>query len=192
MLTGKKVALRAIEEGDLPTLARWRSDAASYPFFFEFHPISHAAQADWFAAQRARRDELNFAVAARTGELVGTVSLVAIDGRNRRAELGRVFVGDERSRRAGVGREMTYLVLEYAFEHLNLRKVTCEVLAANAPACELYRRFGFREEGAFREHVYKDGRYLDVVALALFVEEFRDPANAYVRACRAELEAGAA
>jgi RimJ/RimL family protein N-acetyltransferase len=191
MLTGKQIVLRAIEEADLPTLARWRSDSASYPYFFEFHPISQATQADWFAAQRTRRDEMNFAVTARTGELVGTISLMRIDGRNRRAELGRVFVGEERLRRKRVGREMTFLVLEYAFEHLNLYKVACEVLATNAPACELYRRFGFREEGVLREHVFKGGRFVDVRVLALFAGDFHDPGNGYARACRAGLEAGA-
>ena len=190
MLTGKRIALRAIEEADLPTLAKWRSESASYHYFFEFHPISQATQADWFAAQRARRDEMNFAVTTRTGELAGTISLIRIDGRNRRAELGRVYVGDERLRRGGVGREMTFLVLEYAFDHLNLHKVTCEVLAGNAPARELYRRFGFREEGTLRQHVFKAGQYVDVQVLALFRQEFCDTATEYVRKCRADLEAG--
>jgi len=189
MLKGKKVALRALEEAHLPVLAGWRSDGASYPYFHEYQPISLADQAAWFAAQRTNGHEMNFAVTTLDGGLVGTISLVNIDARNRRAELGRVFIGEERLRRGGFGREMTFLVLEYAFDHLNLHKVHCEVIADNAPARGLYRKFGFNEEGVLRQHVFKSGRYLDVVLLGLFAQDYRDSPGEHVMACRAELNA---
>jgi len=190
MLTGKRIALRAIEESHLPILASWRSDGSTYPYFHEHVPISLAAQAEWFAAQRSNPGEVNFAVTTLDGELVGTISLVRIDGRNRRAELGRVLIGDEHRRGSGFGREMTYLALEYAFGHLNVHKVVCEVIAENAPARELYRKFGFAEEGVLRQHVFKSGRYLDVVLMALFAKDYRDAPAETVRRCRAEIDAG--
>ena len=79
MLTGKRVALRAIEPAHLLTLARWRSDAASYPYFHEYRPISNAAQQEWFARQKDNPDEMNFAVTTLAGDLVGTIGLVGID-----------------------------------------------------------------------------------------------------------------
>jgi diamine N-acetyltransferase len=190
MLKGKRVMLRAIEESHLPVLAGWRSDGASYPFFHEFRPISLAAQAEWFAAQRGNDREMNFAVCGLDGALVGTISLMRIDRRNRRAELGRVLVGEERQRRIGLGREMTHLVLEYAFKHLNLHKVFCEVVEGNLAARELYTRFGFVEDGVLRQHVFKDGRYLDVVLLSLLERDYREAPGAHVLRCRAEIAGG--
>jgi diamine N-acetyltransferase len=178
MLKGKKVTLRAIEESHLPLMAGWRSDGASYPFFHEFRPISLAAH------------ELNFAVCGPDGALVGTISLMHIDHRNRRSELGRVLIGEERMRRGGLGREMTHLVLEYAFNHLNLHKVECEVVAGNLPARELYGRFGFVEDGVLRQHVFKDGRYLDVIVLSLLERDYREAPGAHVLRCRAEIAGG--
>ncbi len=189
MLKGKRVVLRAIEEAHLPVIAGWRSDAAAYPYFHEFHPISLADQKAWFDGQRGDPREINFAVATLDGMLVGTISLVHIDGRNRRAELGRVLIGKEDLRRGGFGREMTYLALDYAFAHLNVHKVVCEVIAENAPARRLYEKFGFQEEGVLHKHVYKAGRYLDVVLLALFAQDFRDSPGEHVLRSRADLDA---
>jgi UDP-4-amino-4,6-dideoxy-N-acetyl-beta-L-altrosamine N-acetyltransferase len=191
MLTGNKVKLRAIEEDDLPTLAKWRSSESSYPFFHEYQPISLASQREWFAAQRNKTEDVNFAVSALDGTLVGTISLIGIDGRNRRAEMGRVFIGDEQLRHAGMGREMTFLAIEYAFDHLNVDKLTCEVLSGNGPARELYAKFGFKEEGVLRQHVFKSGRFLDVVLMALFRKDFVDAPAEYVKRCRAEISAAA-
>jgi RimJ/RimL family protein N-acetyltransferase len=188
MLKGRRVMLCAIEEAHLPVIAGWRSDGASYPYFHEFRPISLADQAAWFGAQRARSGELNFAVTTLVGELVGTISLIGIDGRNRRAELGRVLVGESRQRREGFGKEMTYLALAYAFDHLNVQKVHCEVIAENSPARQLYDKFGFKEEGVLRHHVFKAGRYSDVALLALFEQDWRKSPGEHVRTCRAEID----
>ncbi len=187
MLTGKRIMLRAIEESHLPTLARWRSDGGSYRYFHEFSPISLTAQAAWFAAQQNNPREMNFAVMTPDGAIVGTISLVRIDRRNRRAELGRVLIGEESMRGQGYGREMTFLALEYAFAHLNLHKVVCEVIAENAPARELYRKFGFEQEGVLRQHVFKAGCYHDVVLLGLLQGIYQDSPGEYVKACRATL-----
>ena len=84
---------------------------------------------------------------------------------------------------------MTFLVLEYAFGHLNLHKVWCEVIAENTAARDLYTKFGFAEEGVLRQHVFKAGRYLDVVLMALFAQAYRDAPGEHVRTCRAEMAA---
>jgi len=107
------------------------------------------------------------------GTLVGMVSLVDLDFRNRRAELGRVLIGVAERRGKGLGGEMVELAIEYAFDHLNLHKVVCEVLATNPRAADLYRRLGFVDEGVLRQHVYKGGDYRDVQLLALFRANFR-------------------
>jgi len=173
MLTGPTVRLRAVEEGDLATLASWRSDPEHYDHFYEFVPISAAAQRAWFDAQRGRRDEINFAAQAHDGTLVGTVSLVNIDARSRRGELGRVLVGHADYRGRGCGAEMIGLALEYGFDHLNLNKIVCEVLAHNERAAAAYVRAGFRVEGTLRDHVYKRGGFVDVDTMALFQADWR-------------------
>ena len=97
MLIGKRLKLCAIEESHLGTLAQWRSDPAVYDYFHEYVPISVPAQREWFDAHRREPSEIDFASVLHDGTLIGTISLVDLDLRNRNAELGR----DEACREVG-------------------------------------------------------------------------------------------
>src|SRR3954470_19103422 len=165
MIQGERISLRAIESHDLPMLVAWRNDPAVHAHFFEHEPLSLATQTTWFERFLQRTDERYWIAERRDAkrEPVGTIALVGIDLRHRRAEMGRVLVYPPGLRGGGLGRELCGLALGYAFGHLNLHRVTCEVFADNVAALSLYGRLGFRREGVLRQHVFKDGAYRDVV-----------------------------
>jgi RimJ/RimL family protein N-acetyltransferase len=61
-------------------------------------------------------------------------------------------------RRRGLGREVTWLVLSWAFDVLGIHRVQLEVLATNSRAIHCYLACGFRREGVRREaELYPDG-----------------------------------
>ncbi len=172
MLCSKHVRLRAIEEDDLPMLAQWRSDPEVYGYFHEYVPLSLADQREWFTRQRNNKAEMNFAVTTHENTLLGTAGLVHIDHRNRKAEIARVLISNPDKRSASLGSQVLLLILQYGFEHLNLRKMHGEVLVSNVSALSYYKGFGFVEEGVLREHVYKDSRYHDVAVLGLLRKDY--------------------
>jgi len=173
MLNGPRIFLRAIEKNDLPLIARWRSDPNVYDFFYEFEPLSLEQQARWYEKQLGDKTEKNFIVAKLSGEAIGTVSVVHIDYRNRRAEWGRLLLSEESGGRgAGLGVEVELLILEYCFEHLNMNKLYCEVLVTNPQVIKLHKKIGFVEEGLLREHCYKQGKMLDVKVLSMLKSEY--------------------
>jgi len=100
------------------------------------------------------------------------IAVLNINWRSRNAELGRLLIGEPRYRGLGYGPEAIVLACEYAFDHLNLHKVYCEVLASQLGVISMYRKLGAVEEGIRKEHVFKRGLYEDVVILALFREEY--------------------
>jgi len=166
MIVGPRIQLRALERSDLPTLVGWRNDPEIYRWFFEHEPLSLARQETWFERLLQKQDEwLWLAETPGERDVVGMIGLSRIDWRNRRAEMGRLIVSP-RHRRHGYAREMSELALAYAFEHLNLHRVTLEVFADNAAAIALYARLGFQEEGCLRQHVFAQGRYRDVLIMA--------------------------
>jgi UDP-4-amino-4,6-dideoxy-N-acetyl-beta-L-altrosamine N-acetyltransferase len=172
MLTSRRIRLRAIEESDLALMASWRSDPAVYGFFYEYLPISARQQRNWYERQLGDSSEINLIVAKLDGTPIGTVSIYDIDRRNRKAEWGRVLIGDPTMRGEGIGSEIEILILQYAFEHLNLHKLYCEVFVENTSAVALYKNFGFKEEGILRDHVFKGGRYVDVQTLSMLESEY--------------------
>lgn len=174
MLNSKRIRLRAIEESDLALIATWRSDPAVYEFFYEYLPISARQQRNWYEKQLGNSSEINLVVAKLDGAPIGTVSIYHIDRRNRKAEWGRLIIGDPEMRSGGYGAEIETLILQYSFEHLNLHKLYCEVLVENENVVAMHKKFGFKEDGILRDHAFKDGRYVDVVALSMVEAEYQE------------------
>ena len=67
----------------------------------------------------------------------------------------------------GVGAAVEYIVLEHVFGTMGLHKLWCEVLVGNEAVWKLHESFGFTREALYRDHVWKAGRFQDVVGLGL-------------------------
>jgi RimJ/RimL family protein N-acetyltransferase len=81
-----------------------------------------------------------------------------------------VFVADLRGR--GLGREVTRLVLAWAFDVLGVHRVELQVLAGNRRAIDCDRACGFRQEGVRREaELYPDG-WKDFILMGLLQSEY--------------------
>ena len=62
--------------------------------------------------------------------------------------------------------------MEYAFQHLNMRKVGLKVLADDERAVGAYRAAGFVEEGRLRRQAWFDGAYRDILRMAVFRDDW--------------------
>ncbi len=175
MIRGNKVVLRDIRDGDIEVMTAWRNDPQVNKYFFEYEPVSYEKEKLWVEALRERKDEKLFIIAPleNPDRAIGTVGLVRIDHRNKKAEWGRFQLGDSSSRGQGLAAEAIYLSLQYAFDHLNLRRIYLEVFAWNDRARSLYESFGFKIEGTYRAHIYREGTYHDVAIYGLLEHEFR-------------------
>ena len=105
--------------------------------------------------------------------LIGSISIHNIDHLNRNSFIG-IFIGDEKHRSKGYGAEAIRLILDYGFNTLNLHNIMLSVKADNAQGIACYNKVGFREVGRWREWVYKDGNYIDVIYMSMLSHEFED------------------
>ena len=106
------------------------------------------------------------------GAIVGLMGFQC-SPRQRLRHHGTLHLGVARGwRRKGVATALMGTVLDWATAHPQIEKVALEVLADNAPAIALYRRFGFREQGR-RPREVKRGpdSYVDDVLMYRFVED---------------------
>ncbi len=130
--------------------------------------IPHREEAFW----RQYRDKLGDGavtlVALIDKRVVGHMSIV-MDARPRRrhtAWFGIAVHIDYHSR--GVGRALMTELLHQADNWLNITKLELGVFTDNERAIELYRRFGFKEEGRLVDDIFKDGAYVDTLLMARF------------------------
>jgi len=109
-----------------------------------------------------------------TGELpIGMASLANFIPHHRRAELlfGIIEQSDQKGRQ---GMEAMLLILEYAFNVLQLNKLTSLVYGHNRYAQDSTLALGFTQEGFLRQHIYhKPYGFIDLYQNGLLVADFR-------------------
>lgn len=69
-------------------------------------------------------------------------------------------------RRRGIGRALLGELVAIADNWLNLRRLELTVYSDNIGAITLYQSFGFEHEGIHRDYAYRDGAFVDAVAMA--------------------------
>ena len=178
------VKLRPLEESDLPTTVAWRNDPTIRDQILSFRfPVSRAMEAKFIARAIEGEGAAQCVVGVvdkADGALCGLVYLRDIDWISRNACFGMMIGRRDRQRR-GLGRSALTLMLDHAFNVLNLERVYLYVVEYNQAARRLYESAGFTYEGALRQHVALDGRYYDLLPMGLLRSEYRgttDAANA--------------
>jgi [ribosomal protein S5]-alanine N-acetyltransferase len=104
------------------------------------------------------------------GHCVGHAGLRVNADQHRATYTVGLFVAGLRGR--GLGREITRLVLSWAFGVLGVHRVELEVLAFNRRAINCYLACRFRQEGTRREaELYPDG-WEDLILMGLLRSEY--------------------
>ncbi len=73
----------------------------------------------------------------------------------------------------GLGREITRLVLDWAFGPLGAHRVELEVLASNLRAIRCYAACGFRHEGVHRDAELYPGGWKDFHYMGILQGEYQ-------------------
>lgn len=168
------IHLREIERADLGRINAWRNDAEVIRLLgANFFYINPQIDDRWFDGYLANRDKaVRLAIVeTESNTHIGNVYLTGIHAVNRSAEFS-IMLGDKRFWSRGYGRPATEEMLRHAFEDLNLHRVYLTLLQDNERARRLYERVGFQVEGVQREAVFKDGRYHDVLEMALLRPDY--------------------
>lgn len=175
ILRGKNVLLRPYRRSDLPGILSWTNDAATTRYLTEIFDLPYT--------EKNGEDFLNYAISGSsdrtmfvmadpvTEEYWGQISLERISRRDGTAEVGIVLAKEEH-RGHGIGREALSLLLRYAFETLGLRRVELAVFAENSRARLCYLKAGFIEEGVARQKTWSNGKFHDVVSMAILRDEW--------------------
>ncbi|MHB0914001.1 MAG: GNAT family N-acetyltransferase [Armatimonadota bacterium] len=170
MINGEKITLRAVERADVPRLWEWAQDEETMRLRNYLAPPKSLAEAEReFDAQSAESD-LRLAITTQDGELIGETSLTGINPRTGGAKFA-IAIGNKDYWGKGYGTDATRTLMRYAFEQLNLHRITLYVHDFNGRAIRAYEKCGFKKEGRLREAEYMDGEYSDVLIMGLLRDE---------------------
>lgn len=139
------VGLRDISSSDTELLYVWRMEESSRQMFRHTEVVtfeSHQARVERHLRRESRDD---WFVIEAAGKRVGTVSLYNFSEDGRVCEWGRFVIAPE-ARNLGYGKRALKLLLRHA-RAIGVKKLNCDVLAANRVALRLYRDLGFVETG---------------------------------------------
>jgi L-phenylalanine/L-methionine N-acetyltransferase len=104
-------------------------------------------------------------VALRDSHVVGNASLDRYQGR--RSHVGSIGMGVRDSyTRQGIGTALLRELLDFADQWLGLKRLELTVFVDNAPAIALYERHNFEREGTHRAYAFRDGTFVDAIAMA--------------------------
>ncbi len=171
-LIGSTIYLRPLEKADAAILAPWFNDAEVTRFLLTARPLTVAAEEAFIAGLNGDPMEMILGVVVReTDQLIGTTALHKTDVRNRHTMFG-IVLGDKTAWGKGYGTEVTRLMVRYAFETLNLNRVSLHVFENNPRGVRAYEKAGFRVEGRLRQDCFREGRYWDTIVMGVLREEW--------------------
>jgi UDP-4-amino-4,6-dideoxy-N-acetyl-beta-L-altrosamine N-acetyltransferase len=176
--------LRSVTPEDSPTLLRWRNLPAVAQYMYTDHTIEEEEHRRWFERAMTREDA-RYWIIASDGHDLGFVAVSDIVPRHGTASWA-FYIAEEAARGRGVGAYTEFTVLEYVFRDLQLRKLNCEVLATNPAVISMHERFGFVQEGRFREQVVKADISVDVYRLGILQREWAVVRDEHRRALMAK------
>ncbi|MBA5247450.1 GNAT family N-acetyltransferase [Marnyiella aurantia] len=177
MLKGEKVILRPLKIEDLDKTHEWRNNLELVKLTQGIRfPKTKEMDREWFDYVLNDKSNRNIYLGIdeiESGEFSGIISLNTIDWISGTCTYG-LIVGDNEKQGKGYTKEAAKLLFRYAFNVLNLRKIQAQIIAINRPAIILHKLMGgFKQEALFKEHIYADGKYEDMVIMALLKNDFK-------------------
>jgi RimJ/RimL family protein N-acetyltransferase len=169
---GRLVSLRSHVPANREAFQRWYADEEIARLLrHDLEPLT-AAQSrsyfDTFILPTSARGTCWAIHERKSKRLVGTTALTdRMSGPNGRSALFRIVIGEKDCWGRGYGTEATRLVVDEAFDNLDLGEIRLEVFSHNERAIAAYRRVGFAVSGEHVEWVPAKQTELRVIEMRL-------------------------
>lgn len=177
-LRGRKVILRPLQKSDLPHFVRWVNDQKVARFLGGHWPSTFEDEEKWYLKIITSETDIILVIETLDGTIIGSMGIHKINWIDGTAVTG-ALIGETRFWGKGFGTDAKMQLLNYVFNTLNLRRITSQALAFNERSIAYSKHCGYLEEGRLREHVFRDGKYWDLVNLGLFKDEWLPCWEAY-------------
>lgn len=175
LLQGELVRLTAIDPQKDPDFeARWSLDS-EYSRLSDSSPaVPHLARRLREAIEKRDFDNTNYLFSIHTldeDRIIGSIGLDGIEWSHGNTFVG-IGIGDRQDWGKGYGTDAMREILRFAFEELNLYRVSLDVFEYNPRAIRSYEKAGFLYEGRLRGYLHRYGRRWDLIYMGILKEEW--------------------
>jgi [ribosomal protein S5]-alanine N-acetyltransferase len=149
----------------------WLNDAEVYKFL-ETGGNYSIEQLREYLEEVEKKDILFWGIHLKESDShIGNIKIDPVNKRHGLGEYG-IMMGRKSEWGKGFAMEATSRVIDYCFQESEIRKITLGVVADNHAALRLYKKLGFITEGIYKDHGLYNGKYCDIVRMALFNPSF--------------------
>jgi RimJ/RimL family protein N-acetyltransferase len=176
-LSGKMVRLTAEEPRVLAgACARWNQDS-EYLRLLDARAVNQVSAkkiGEWIEKDQEKDPPVEYLFGIRTLESDKLVGFIDLEGAM--FPHGEAFVGIGLGERdmwgKGYGTDAMEVILRYAFEELNLHRVSLNTFEYNSRAIRSYEKAGFVHEGRMRNFLQREGQRWDLLFMGILREEW--------------------
>ncbi|MCL5094084.1 MAG: GNAT family N-acetyltransferase [Patescibacteria group bacterium] len=171
-LEDERIYLRPLEMTDLDLCVKWFNDREVTKYLCQTLPMTRLAEEKWLKETMEKKEDFVLVIALKENDRsIGTIGLHDFKNIHRHGELG-IAIGEKDCWSQGYGAEAIKILLDYAFNSLNLHKVNLGVIQPNARAFRCYSKCGFIKEGEQREELWIDGEYINKITMSILRSEY--------------------
>lgn len=171
-LIGKKVYLRPIELADARMVCQGENDPMVRETLFLYFPAALTKVEDKIRQYVSSNETIMFTVVEKeSNRAVGQTAFFRVDYVSRAAIFYLAILSPDCWSK-GLGADTTQLMVDYAFDTLNLNRIQLHVYAQNIPAIKIYQRVGFVKEGVLRQAMFHHGVYCDFWVMAILQQDW--------------------
>ena len=171
-LNGSSIFLRPWQDEDIELLYKGLNDSAVRETLFTFRPKSRYELMEEIKKDLTSDKSILLTICeCNSNQAVGMTAFYRIDYVSR-AAIFFLSIYDSTKWHMGYGSEATKLMVDYAFNCLNLNRIQLHVAAENPKAVSIYEKCGFIKEGTLREAMYHNDRYVDFYVMSILRSDF--------------------
>ncbi len=155
-----------LQETHLETVLRWRMKSEVSQYMLTDISDDMEKQKEWFHKISANSDSIYWIVSYQEVP-IGLINLASIDHHHRRTNMG-YYLGETKYRPLGF--MIPPYLYNFVFNEMKFRKIYGEVLAGNENILAMHRLHGFREVGIYKDHIFKNGKFHDLILVELLFD----------------------
>ena len=175
MIIGNNTFLRGLVLDDVEALFNYWNNKDFMNYSGRINPYSKEELINWIQStwkEREQKKAFTFAIIEVNKKvIIGTIRLKIVNIISRRADIS-IGIFNPIFRDKGLGTESLKLLIDFAFNTMNLLSLELKVFTNNKRAISCYEKLGFKKVGVRRKADFVDGEYLDDLVMDLLIEEW--------------------